>query len=152
MARRPLPPPSAAIVGQPEPALVAKDWHDYFRLLEGAVSALETAFAAPETQTDFIAGIIKAPQNQSYRIIERIPYGATLTKLYAKTASGSVTIALMINATGVTGGAFSVTSTQGSATPTALNVMANGDALVLTCGSVASAVDLSFVVHFTRTV
>src|SRR5262245_38611991 len=153
MARRPLPPPSAAIVGQPAPALVAKDWHDYFRLLEGAVSALETAFAAPETQTDFISGGIKAPQAQEYYILVRVPYAMTLTSFSAFNTAGTCTAALKINNVAVTGGSINVnTASVQTVTPTANNAAAAGQFIHITISAVAGSQNLWFAVYFTRTV
>lgn len=107
--------------------------------------------AAGTSQTDFISGTIKTPANQDYRIIERIPWGATLTAFAAKTASGTLTAALKINTTAVTNGSINVTSTQATSSPSAANVLSANDVLVLTVSSISSPVDLSFAVAFTRT-
>jgi hypothetical protein len=122
-------------------------------LLDDADAAAQrtTLTAATKTQTDFISGIIKTPAAQDYNIVEELPYGATLIGFHAKTLSGTVTAALKINSTAVTDGSINVTSSQGNTTPSALNVAAPGDTLVLTCSSVSSAVDLSFTIKFTRT-
>ena len=101
-------------------------------------------------QTDFISGVIRTPLAQDYRIIEKIPYAMTLTGFTAKTSAGTVTATLKLNSTAVTDGAIGVTSTQGSVTPSAANVAAINDALVLTLSSLSSARDLSFTVKFTR--
>lgn len=102
------------------------------------------------SQTDFISGVIRTPLAQDYRIVELVPYGMTLTNFTAKTSAGTVTATLKINSTAVTTGAINVTSTQASVTPSAANVAAENDALVLTLSSVSSALDLSFTIEFTR--
>lgn len=107
--------------------------------------------AAATAQTDFISGIIKAAANQDYRIVEKIPYGATLTAFTGKTASGTLTATLKINTTAVTTGAINVTSTQGSVSPSAANIMVSGDALVITISAISAPVDFSFTIAFTRT-
>lgn len=107
--------------------------------------------AAGVTQVEYLPGIIVAPTNKDYRIVEKAPYGFTLTGFTAKTASGTITATLKINSTAVTTGAINVTSSQASVTPTAANVAVADDALVLTTSSNSSAVDLSFVVKYTRT-
>lgn len=116
-----------------------------------ASAARSNLGAAGVTQTDFISGIIKSAANQDYRIVEKIPYGATLTAFTGKTASGTLTATLKINTTAVTTGAINVTSTQGSVSPSAANVLVAGDALVITVSAISSPVDFSFTVAFTRT-
>ena len=118
----------------------------------GNVGALTPATigAAGTTQTDFISGFIKSPLNQDYRIVEKIPYAATITELTAKTSTGTITATFKINSTAITTGAISVTSSQASVTPSALNVTAAGDTLVLTLSANSSAANLSFTVRFTR--
>lgn len=110
-----------------------------------------TIGAAGLTQVDFLSGHIRSPANQDYRIVEKIPFGATITAFAAKTSSGTITAALKINTTAVTNGSINVTSTQGSATPSAANVMVANDALVLALSSNSSAQNLSFTIKFTRT-
>lgn len=120
-------------------------------LSEGVAATIRTNIAAAtNTQTDFISGIIKSAANQDYRVIEKIPYGVTLTSFVGKTSSGTLTATLKINTTAVTNGALSVTSTQGAATPSALNVLVSTDTLVVTVSSISSPVDFSFVIVFTR--
>jgi len=122
---------------------------DVSRQVDGITTA--TISAAGLTQTDFLSGGIKTPLAQDYRVVEKMPFAATLTGFTAKTSSGTLTATLKINTTAVTSGAINVTSTQGSVTPTAANVMAADDALVITLSSVSSAVDLSFTVKYTKT-
>jgi hypothetical protein len=110
-----------------------------------------TLSAAARSQSDFISGIIKTGANSDFRIVERFPYAATITAFHAKTASGTITLTSKINSTAITTGAISVTSTQASVTPSAANVVAAADALVLTGSSNSSAVDISFTIEFTRT-
>jgi hypothetical protein len=122
---------------------------DQVRQLDGLTTS--DIGAAGTSQVDFISGIIKTPANQDYRIVEKLPYGATITELTAKTSSGTITATFKIDATAITTGAISVTSTQASVTPTALNVAAAASALVMTLSSNSSAANLSFTVKFTRT-
>lgn len=106
--------------------------------------------AATEGQTEYLTGLIKTGANQDYRIIEAIPYAATITKIYGKTASGTITLTFKINTTAITTGVVSATSTQSNVTPSAAKVMAANDALVITASSNSSAVDISFTVQYTR--
>src|SRR5262245_1915041 len=158
MARRPLPPTETALVNVPTPAFVAKDWHDYFRTLEGAVSSLEAAFAAPETQTDFISGGIKAPQvtataAQEYYILIRVPYGMTLTSFSAYNAAGTCTISLKISTVAVTGSTINVNAGGVQTVAlTANNVAAAGQFIHINISALAASQNLWFALFFTRTV
>ena len=108
-------------------------------------------FQADELQTIQISGVIEAPSAKDFRIIEKIPYPAKIEEFSGKTASGTLTATLKINTTAVTTGELSVTSTQSSATPTALNTMAEDDALVITASAISSPADFSFTVKYRRT-
>lgn len=121
--------------------------------LEDLQAQADTADAAAvsATQTEYISGIIAIPTDKSYRIVEKIPYAATLTGFSGKTASGTLTATLKINTTAVTDGALSVTGTQSSVTPSAANAMVADDALVITASASSSPLDFSFVVKYTRT-
>ena len=106
---------------------------------------------AQKSQTDFISGIIKTGANADFRVVEKIPFGATITSISGKTASGTITLTFKINTTAITTGVVSATSSQSSVTPSAANVMVATDALVITGSSNSSAVDISFTVVFTKT-
>lgn len=102
------------------------------------------------TQTGFVSGIVEAPTNKDFRIVEKVPFAYTLTELACKLSAGTLTATLKINATGVTGGALSVTSAQGSGTLTANNVCVAGDVVLITVSAVAAPADLSYTLKFTR--
>lgn len=106
---------------------------------------------AGTTQAAFVSGIIKAPANQDYRIVEYIPYGLTVTRFTVKTASGTCTAALKVNSTTVTGGSLSASSTQSTAAISTGNTAVASDAMVLTVSANSNAVDLSFTAQFTWT-
>lgn len=107
--------------------------------------------AAGTTQTEYLSGYFAGPLNQDYRIIERIPYGMTFAGFTGKTSSGTLTATLKINSTAITDGALNVTLTQGSVTPSAANVAAEGDALVITVSAISSPRDFSWTIEYTRT-
>lgn len=153
MPRRVLPPPDAAIVDRPAPAFIAKDWHDYFRNLEGAVTALEAAPTPGGTQLDFISGGIKTPAVQEYYIVARVPYAMTLTSFSAFNAAGTCTISLKITNVPVTGSTINVnTASIQTVTPSAANVAAVGQFIHISISAVAGSGDLWFTLFFTRTV
>ena len=116
-----------------------------------AATARGNLAAATTTQTDFISGIIKTPANQDYRIIERLPYAATFTRLTAKCASGSVTMTVKINSTTIGNFSQPVGTSQITTSGAAPNTAALADVIVVTISAVASAVDLSFTLELTRT-
>lgn len=109
------------------------------------------ATKAGTTQADFLAGGIRTPTNQSYRLIERVPYTLTFTQFVAQVSTGSMSAILKIDNATITGGALSVSTTQISGTLSAINTAAIGSALVLTVASTSNAANLSFIVSFNRT-
>lgn len=120
-------------------------------LSEGVAATIRTNIvAATRAQTDFISGLIKNPVNQDYRIVERMPYGATLTRLSASLASGTATITLKINTTAVGQGSFAVVPGASTGLIAPLTMVAT-DALVITVTLATAPVDLSFAVEFIRT-
>lgn len=121
------------------------------RFVQAIASTVVTgALTAASLITDFLSGIVATPTNQDYRIVERIPVGATLTNLAGKTSTGSLTVTLKVNATAVTGGALNVTSSQGTTALTAANTMTTGDAMVLTISASTAPANFSFTIVFTR--
>lgn len=104
--------------------------------------------AADAVQTLEWHGHIKTPSAQSYRIVEHVNSARTIKKIYGKTSAGTLTATFKINSTAITTGAVSATSTQSSVTPTAANVMAEGDALVVELSSLSSAANFSFTVEY----
>ncbi len=116
-----------------------------------AAAARGNLAAATTTQTDFISGIIKTPANQDYRIVERLPYAVTFTRLTAKCASGSVTMTVKVNAAAIGNFTQSVGTGQITTTSAAPNTAALADVIVVTISAAAGAVDLSFTLDFTRT-
>lgn len=134
----------------PLDASMSPDIRAFLESLQQQADTSSSEIIPLTTQTEFISGIVAIPTAKDYRIIESIPYAATLTGFTGKTSSGSLTATLKINTTAVTTGALSVSSAQSTVTPTALNAMVASDALVITASSVSSALDFSFAVKYTR--
>ena len=80
-------------------------------------------------------------------------FGYTVTNVYQiQTSSGTVTAALKINGTNITGlGSISVSSTPQNVTATAANTVAIGNTLSLVFSSNASAQNIKFTLAATRT-
>ena len=114
-------------------------------------SVADAASAADALKTDFISGIIRPPANQDYRIVERLPYAVTFTRLTAKCASGSLTMTVKVNATTIGNFSQAVGAGQVTTTSAAPNTAVLADVIVVTISAVAGAVDLSFTLEFTRT-
>lgn len=79
-------------------------------------------------------------------------YAATINKIWdIKTTSGTITVAIQINGTPVTGlSAISVTSTPQNVTATAANTIAVGDEVTMVLSSNSSATKLQFTMESTR--
>lgn len=107
--------------------------------------------AATTAQTEVIAGMIPIVNNFTFIILEKIPYGATLTGFTARLAGGTVTATLAINGTSVTGGVINCTTSQQTVTPSGANVMSIGNALAIVLSANASGGTLSYSVTYTRT-
>jgi hypothetical protein len=140
---RTIPPPGVQLT-RPD-GLITPDWWDY--LARGVGSGGDGGGAG---QTEYLSGVLAAPANETLRIVEYIPYGATITQFVAKTQSGTITASLKINGTTVTGSSISVTSTQQIVAPSGLNTMVAGQVLELVLASAAGPVNMSFAIHFTR--
>lgn len=116
--------------------------------IASAIASLPASVST--TQSDFISGGLAAPSNQSYNIVEFVPFPMTLTGFAGKLSSGTMTAYLSINAATVTGSTIGASSTQTTVVPTGLNTAALGSTIVLTVSSVTSAVNFSFTVQFNR--
>jgi len=107
--------------------------------------------AASTSQADFISGIIKTGANQDFRIIERLPSNITVTQWWAKTSSGTITLTLKNGTTTMGSSTINASSTPSNANPSSDNTVSGGNVLQINGASNSSAVDISFVIYFTRT-
>jgi hypothetical protein len=89
----------------------------------------------------------------SYPLDTYAPFGYTVTEVYQiQTSSGSVTAAIKINGTNITGlSGISVTSTPQNVAATAANTVAVGDTLSLVFSSASSPANIQFTLAATRT-
>ncbi|MFI4954555.1 MAG: hypothetical protein ACHP9Y_01430 [Gammaproteobacteria bacterium] len=88
----------------------------------------------------------------TYDLDTYAPFGYTVTEVYQiQTSSGSVTAALQINGTNITGlSSISVTSTAQNVAATGANTVAVGDALTLVFSSNSAAQNIQFTLSATR--
>jgi hypothetical protein len=77
--------------------------------------------------------------------------GMVITKITAKTASGTTTLTGAINGTNITGTAVSASSTKSSQTYSAGNTANAGDDFTITASSSASPLNLGVTVVYTKT-
>lgn len=106
--------------------------------------------AAGTSQAEFVSGIVVNPANQDYRIVERLPYAATVDRFTVKTSTGTLTATLKINGTTVGNCAMGATSTQATTTAVAPNTAVAADVLVITISAVSAPANFSFTVDYTR--
>jgi hypothetical protein len=128
----PLPPPGTTL----SQVVLPSDWNDDHTLI------LEVA-------GNFF---IETPSNKTIYIIPSAIYAATINTIKGiQTDSGTITVAVNINGTPVTGlSAIAVTSTPQNVTATAANTIAVGDVVTVVLSANASATNLRFSMEATR--
>lgn len=123
-------------------------------ILDDADAAAQrtTLLAAARSQTtEFISGYIKAPANQDYRLVVKIPHGGTITETVTRSESGTCTATFKVNTTALGGTANSVSSTEQAQAQASSNTFVADDDVVLTISSNSSCVGMSFTIKYTRT-
>jgi hypothetical protein len=99
-----------------------------------------------------IKGMIEAPTDKIFILDQSAAYAYDIDTLIAKTVSGTLSVAVQINGTPVTGiNTLAVSSVEATGTATALNNVAIGDTVTLVVTSSSSPVDFSFTMKTTRT-
>ena len=125
--------------------------NDLSELTGTASTARSNISAAAKAQTEFETGSIWGNTgNNTYPIIQNIPFGATITQFTALIMAGTVTATLNINSTPVTGGAINLNSGSQTVTPSGANVMSATDTLKIVTSSSASGNTLLWLVAYTR--
>lgn len=99
-----------------------------------------------------LPGQIEVPGNKTYFLMLKSPFGYTINEFTRQTSSGTATVAIEIEGTGVTGlTALGATTSKASSNATAANTVLEGDEVTLVISSVVAALDLSFTLKYTRT-
>jgi len=106
---------------------------------------------AQQGQTDFISGVIEAPEDGDYRLLVNVPVGFTVTNTTTRSVAGTGTATFKINTTNLGGTANSVSTTEQTQAHASANVVAAGDDIVLTMSSVSALERMSFTIQITRT-
>ena len=98
-----------------------------------------------------IAYTDSAPVNGTVEVLVRAPFAFTINSFTVDLDSGTVTIAVKINGTNVTGlSAVSASSTLSTTNGTAANTVAIGDVIALTFSSASTPVNLRATINCTR--
>ena len=125
-----------------------------FTTVGDALATAASAAAARSTLVLAVDGLnfqIAAPANQDYVLSLKIPFSATFNYIDIKTASGTCSVAVKINATAMTGlGALAVTSVNQRVNATAANVAAIDDTILITVSAGASPLNLQGTLRYTR--
>jgi len=97
-------------------------------------------------------GHLESPANKTYVITQSARYTYDINSLIAKTVSGTLSAAIHINGTPITGiNTLSVSSIENTGSATALNSVALGDTVTMVITSGSSPVDYAFTIKTTRT-
>ena len=112
----------------------------------------EIALTSDIPLIDSIGGLVEVAADTTYRLGGPSAFAYTIDSLDVETASGTITVAVKVNGTAVTGlSAVAASSTPASATATAANTVAVGDYLTFVTSSNSGATGLLFGITITRT-
>lgn len=101
----------------------------------------------PASSGTEINGFLEVPLASTYPLVQYSTKAYTLDKIWAKMASGSVTLTVNINGTPVTGmSTLSITDSESENIASAANSVSVGDTVTVTIASPSSAQDLSFTI------
>jgi hypothetical protein len=106
--------------------------------------------APSTTQTDYISVTIEAPTDKDYILLNKLPFGMTLTKMEYQTTAGEPTIQLKKGST-LLDTAVSATTTQATKTFSGGISLTDADSLKLTVSDSEGAEDLNVVIVYTYT-
>lgn len=96
-------------------------------------------------------GMIEAPVNKTYVVCEAAPFAFTINTLIAILQSGTLSVAVQINGTPVTGiNTLAVSSVQATGTATALNTVAIGQRVTFVVTGASAPNDFSWTLKGTR--
>ena len=130
-------------------------------LISAQPQVADVAGAAPTASPTFtgtVSGIVEeftghiiAPANYTYVIDQSAAYAYTINSFIAQTSAGTITCAVKIGTTAVTGiSAQALSSTPSTGTASGANSVSIGNQVNLVCVSNSSSADLSFTLKVTR--
>jgi hypothetical protein len=100
---------------------------------------------------DFISGHIQTAADATYYLDQYAAYAYTINEIRIISASGTVTAAVKIDGTNVTGiSAVAVSSAEATGTASAANSVSVGNTVTLVLSSNAGALDVRFTLKITR--
>ena len=125
-------------------------------LSTAAATARTNISAAAISQSSFadgMTGYVNSPvAANAFDVYGSAPFGATITKITARSLSGSGKAVFAINGTAVTGGAVSFSTAVASVSPTSSNVFATGDVVTFTTTTVSSPSQFYYTLALSRSV
>jgi hypothetical protein len=127
-----------------------------FTVTSAARALLDDANAAAQRATlgvavDVIPGHIETAADTTYYLDQYAMYAYTINEIRIISASGTVTAAVKIDGSNVTGiSAVSVSSAEATGTATAANSVSVGNTVTLVLSSNAAALDVRFTLKITR--
>jgi hypothetical protein len=120
-------------------------------------SVTDSGYSASSFLTSFsglvesFTGHIVAPAAYTYVLDQYAAFAYTINSYSAQTSAGTITCAIKIGSTAVTGlSAVSVSATPSTTNGTAANSVSVGNQVIMVCSSPSSAADLSFTLKITR--
>ena len=127
----------------------------FLELADAAAARTATGAASQATadalKVEVFSGVVKYAANATYTIDTSAAFGYTVDTIIIESDSGTVTAALKIGATAITGiSAVSVTTSAATGTATAANVVSVGNRLILVLSSNADARNVKYTIKYTR--
>lgn len=133
-------------------------------VLTGLTTGTNTAITATDTllgalqklqaqinkfsNTDFISGQIELASNKTYVLDQSVKRAYTIKDISIISASGTVTGAIQISGTNVTGlSSLSISSTQANATASEANIASLGNRVTLALSANSNASDIAFTIE-----
>jgi hypothetical protein len=120
-------------------------------LTDGGANGNATLAATGVGSVDFISGHIETAADKTYYLDQYAMAAYTINEIRIISASGTVTAAVKIDGTNVTGiSAVAVSSSEATGTASAANSVSVGNTVTLVLSSNAAALDVRFTLKITR--
>lgn len=108
-----------------------------------------SAWARP-VFAEYLSGTIATPADGDYTLLVDAPYAMTVTETVTQSTAGTATATFKIGATPLGGAANSVSTSKQAQAHASANVVAAGDAIVLTVSSNSGSANLAWRIAYER--